>query len=717
MKKKVRVYKLGGQQSQIAPQGDQINDIISNKFNPFVNSLRSNVNNAMQAQLQNQMYQQPIFLNGSEYNQNALSGLYNLEAKQKRFNDYNQNFLKNFGNMMTGLKDAEYYKWNVQLNPNQNLDEDTKKAIDAYNRNPNRNWDQFNTLMKPFTPYGSPFGNQGLELGPDGFPIIPNQQKFGGQSLPKFQDGSIMFVQGPKPQKQVNQRIAALENAEYQKELERQKRIAAEEASKTYYINNQKTHIKKSFDPYLNNVVEFSNPISVKDEDGNTMKVDKLSYADWNRLQKGEPLKMFVSDYAFGDRFESLNQMTDWNQDASTSDFKGVRYNTLHLSNKPNNNYNNLYDEWGNSKTNRIGNIVVGKDGRRYEVMNDNVYLTKGPNMGKTGLVIQDISGNYVTLTDEQFKNFVQPTVTQPRQSVQTQHAVTSTNKTQPHTAVPVKSSSKPSTTANTTKPTNTVQPVKTEPDNFDDINNFANGGNLTKYETEGETNENQKNYMLTGDVQYYNQLFPKLFNPRVKQVEFYYRPDQNHFPKKAIEEQTKQATPTNFYTGESYPMLLKPEEQLSTLDYLPTFVQQTNAGKPYTRSMGYDPNFMANNNFMSQYLPQYKFQNGSEKKSPIFTGEHESDLFKATGTPQQDWLRTAAMAQGPMLDLFSSIGRRRTEPIFDNEFERRSEAQNLYNAYAGNMGYDTFNPIGIPVPNNHTPVQFTGFQRGGIKY
>ena len=112
-------------------------------------------------------------------------------------------------------------------------------------------------------------------------------------------------------------------------------------------------------------------------------------------------------------------------------------------------------------------------------------------------------------------------------------------------------------------------------------------------------------------------------------------------------------------------------------------------------------------------------FVEGGEGVYETPWGQNEYAQYSETQELDDDAkARRYATTIGAKYDTAAMIGNLINEPNYRNAVANRTQAQNVFTPMAGNRGINTFNPIGVQVPNRQTPVQFAGMARyGGSKY
>lgn len=79
-----------------------------------------------------------------------------------------------------------------------------------------------------------------------------------------------------------------------------------------------------------------------------------------------------------------------------------------------------------------------------------------------------------------------------------------------------------------------------------------------------------------------------------------------------------------------------------------------------------------------------------------------------------QGKLTAAGQMVGPAIDFAAMIGRKMTEPDWQQKIENSTSAENVFSPMAGDRGFNTFNKIGYDPGTQGTPVQFKGMARRG---
>lgn len=182
---------------------------------------------------------------------------------------------------------------------------------------------------------------------PDGVPAIAQSVMAGlqGQQSPGQEQGEgvaheVMEGREAAGEEQGEMRYggAYYQNAGTTKEKQKAKPKATTPAPGTFYINGKPNLITKKYKGFFGDEwVQFKNPITVVDEDGNPDTMEEMTVEDWNKLTKNKTLKMGYEDnFIAPNHYTDVANLTWWNQDRSLGDIgRGVKYNTLTYSTTP----------------------------------------------------------------------------------------------------------------------------------------------------------------------------------------------------------------------------------------------------------------------------------------------------------------------------------------------------------------------------------------------
>ena len=182
---------------------------------------------------------------------------------------------------------------------------------------------------------------------PDGVPAIAQSVMAGlqGQQSPGQEQGEgvaheVMEGREAAGEEQGEMRYGGgyYQNAGTTKEKQKAKPKATTPAPGTFYINGKPNLITKKYKGFFGDEwVQFKNPITVVDEDGNPDTMEEMTVEDWNKLTKNKTLKMGYEDnFIAPNHYTDIANLTWWNQDRSLSDIgRGVKYNTLTYSTTP----------------------------------------------------------------------------------------------------------------------------------------------------------------------------------------------------------------------------------------------------------------------------------------------------------------------------------------------------------------------------------------------